>query len=93
MSEWFFNIHVKDYQQMFEKSQRLDPENLLYRYNYYLSLDKSDPTNNKKIRDYASKILQDDSIITNELHSKGALGEYLLMLMTNWSLRQLGMKS
>ncbi len=92
MSEWHFDIDVKDYDAMFKKALVLEPDNLLYQDYYYTMLDKTIPSNKKAAVEYAKKILEPKSSIQIILNSKGAIGERLLGLMTNWSLRILGMK-
>ncbi len=92
MSEWFFGIDVPDYEAMFQKAMLLEPNNLLYQRIYYMDLDKTIPGNKKAAMEYAKKILDKDSPIQKTLKSKGAVGAYLLELMTNSSLEMLGMK-
>ena len=92
MSEWFFGIDVKDYEEMFQKAMLLEPNNLLYQRIYYMDLDKTIPSNKKGAMEYAKKVLAKDSPIQKALKIKGAVGAYLLELMTNSSLEMLGMK-
>lgn len=86
MSEWYFDITVDDYKFMLNKAMILFPDNPIYQRTYYIQLDESDPKNRKPLIDYANTILHDDWI-SNTLENKGAVGEYLLDIMTNWSLR------
>lgn len=91
MSEWYFGIDVKDYENMLEKAMILDPTNILYKDTYYINLDRTIPENRNKAIVYAEMILQKDSLIKEILKQKGALGEYLLGLMVNWSKKVLDM--
>lgn len=84
MSEWYFGIEIEDANQMLEKAAQLDPENLIYKWDYYASLSKENPSNQEVI-DYANLILQQHSPIANSLKMKGSLGEYILEMMTHWS--------
>lgn len=86
MSEWYFGITVDDYKFMLNKAMILAPDNPIYQRTYYIQLDESDPKNRKPLIDYANTILHDDWI-RNILENKGAVGQYLLDIMTNWSLR------
>lgn len=83
MCESFYGISVKDYEKMIEKAKDLDPNNLVYKENYYWGLSKIDPKNPELIA-YAKLILSANSPIREQLKSKGAVGEYLLMLKENW---------
>lgn len=86
MSEWYFGITVADYEAMFKKAMELAPDNLLYKDPYYINLDQTISSNKKLMVEYAQIIIDVDSPIKNILTQKGALGEYLLDLMTHWSL-------
>lgn len=86
MSEWYFGIDVADYERMLEKAMILDPKSLLYKRTYYINLNEHITDNKKKVTEYATMILNRNSSIRKILEAKGAIGEYLLELMTNWSL-------
>lgn len=92
MSEWYFGIDVKDYEDMLEKAMLLNPNNLLYKRTYYLNLDERIYENQKNMIAYAEIVLQENSPIKEILKKKGALGEYLLELMVNWSKKVLCIK-
>jgi hypothetical protein len=85
MSEWFFEIEVKDYEKMLSDATRLEPDNLLYQWSYYDYLDLNDYENRKKVCAYAKMVLEPNSPIKKPLLSKGSLGMYLFGLITNWS--------
>ena len=86
MSEWYFDIELEDADAMIEKAICLDPDNPVYQWDYYCFLDKSISENRKKIKKYAQMVLVEDSPVKEILHTKGSLGEYILDMMTNWSL-------
>ena len=87
MSEWYFGIELEDAEKMYQKALALEPENLLYQWAYYGSLDRSVSQNIQIILSYARMILEENSPIKKVLESKGAIGEYLLKIMTAWSER------
>jgi len=89
MSEWFFGIDTPDYEKMLLDAIRLEPDNMLYMSSYYIMLDKQNPENRKKICEYAKAVLASDSPIPKILNLETSLGEYLFMLITNWSKRVL----
>jgi len=82
-SEWFFDIDVEDYEKMFKDAIRLDPENPLYKSTEYRSLDIGIPKNKKIATSYAKKVLGKNSFIKKTLDSKGAVGEYIWMLLSS----------
>lgn len=84
MSEWYFGLSVQDYKTMLNKAMLLDSNNPIYQRTYYIQLDESDLQNRKPLINYANLILHDESY-AKILESKGAVGKYLLDLMTNWS--------
>jgi hypothetical protein len=86
MSEWFFEIDVKDYEKMLLDAIRIAPDNPLYQWSYYDILPRDTPDNRKRICAYAAMVLKENSPIKTLLISKGSLGEYLLGLITNWSI-------
>jgi len=90
MSEWYFGIDVADYERMLEKAMTLDPDNPLYKRTYYINLDEKIASDKEKMTQYAHITLAKNSPIQQQLETKGAVGEYILGLMTNWSLHLLG---
>ncbi|MGB8467936.1 MAG: hypothetical protein WCE21_02940 [Candidatus Babeliales bacterium] len=83
MGEWFFGITAQDYEAMIEKAKRLEPQNVVYKEDYYWDLyDKNscDP----ELVAYARLLLSAASPARQQLTSKGAVGEYLLELKENW---------
>ncbi len=84
MSEWLFGISVKDYQQMIERAKQLDPDNLIYKEDYYWELYRKDPENPKLIA-YIKIISSENYPIKAQLKTKGSLGEYVLGLKENWA--------
>jgi hypothetical protein len=89
MSEWFFGIEVKDYKKMLSDAMRLEPDNLLYQWSYYINLDLNNYENKKKVCAYTKIALEENSPIKKLLLSKGSLGTYLFGLITNWSKKML----
>jgi hypothetical protein len=85
ISEWYFNIEQKDARAMLQKAMYLAPENILYKWAFYGSLDMRNADNRKLALSYAQIILQEVSPIKAILQKKGALGDYLLDIMVNWS--------
>jgi hypothetical protein len=84
MGEWLFGLEQKDYEEMIEKASQLDPNNILYKENYYYNLKKKDPKNPKLLA-YAKMILSENSPIQQQLRDKGSAGEYILGLKEGWS--------
>lgn len=88
MAEWYFGISQEDYLEMIEKAKKMDPDNLVYKENYYWHLKEKNP-NDSELLEFAQLTLNDNSPIQKQLELKGALGEYLLMLKKNWAKRVL----
>jgi tetratricopeptide (TPR) repeat protein len=84
MSEWYFGIEIEDANQMLKKATQLDPENLIYKWDYYASFSKENPFNPEVIN-YANIVLQANSPIAQLLNEKGSLGKYILGMMKHWS--------
>lgn len=86
MSEWYFGIELVDGEAMVRKAMELEPGNILYQWAYYGLLDLLRVPENKKIAaSYAKIVLEENSPIKEILKSKGAIGAYLLEIMTSWS--------
>jgi tetratricopeptide (TPR) repeat protein len=83
--EWLLDKDTPDYVTMLKEALRLEPNNLLYQWNHYGSLDRENPENRKKICEYAKKVLALDSPIPKILNLESSLGEYLFEILTNWS--------
>ncbi len=84
MSEWFFGIDIEEAEAMIERSLVLDPNNLIYQWIHYGPLGRKNPDNSSVIA-YAEKVLDKDSFIQKTLQQKGAIGDCLLGMMTNWA--------
>lgn len=84
MSEWYFGIDVKDYEDMFERARQLEPKNPLYNKKYYYMLRNKDPKHPELIA-HARMILSENSPVKEQLKDKGMLGEYILGMEENWS--------
>lgn len=82
MSEWYWGIEVEDYGRMFEKAIQLDPDNLIYRRDRIISLNHKDPANYKELKEYYELVLDANSDLNKTLKSKGAVGAYLLGMLT-----------
>lgn len=86
MSEWYFGIEINLVEQMIKRSMELEPNNDLYQWAYYGWLDVHQNKNEKQLATgYAHKILDKNSFIHKTLENKGALGAYLLEIMSSWS--------
>lgn len=85
MSEWYLGITLEKANKMLNESLQLDPENIIYLWSYYGSLDISNAQNKKKSFAYAEFILKDDSPIKKILLDKGSLGEYVFDMMSSWA--------
>ena len=83
MSEWYFEIEIEDVKRMLIKAVTIEPENKLYQWGYYTYLNMSDKKQVEKGIEIAKEILKSPSLIET-LKSKGAVGEYILDMMTNW---------
>ena len=89
MSPWYFNIDSNDIENMMQKAMKLAPDNLVYKWRYYFDLEDNYSQNKDEIVTYSKLILSEDSLIQKELKTKGALGEYILNMMTNWAKRMI----
>lgn len=87
MSEWYFDIEIEDVEKMLQKAMALDPQNPLYQWTYYGSLDTNYVQNKDQIIAYSQLILQNNSPIKKELVTQGALGEYIWSMMKHWAER------
>lgn len=90
MSEWYWGIEVEDYDRMFEKAIQLEPNNPVYHWQHIISLKEKDPANHKELREYYELVLKEDSEIRAILEARGAVGQYLLGMMTHAAKRFLG---
>lgn len=93
MSEWYFGIDVQDYDEMFAKAHALEPENPIYQYNSFISLQPKLPHERQEAESYARMVLSPDSPIQQTLATKGAVGEYLLNILIGTSKEVLGLES
>lgn len=91
MSEWYWEIEVEDYDRMFEKAIQLDPYNLVYRRDRIIRLNHKDPANYKELKKYYELVLDESSDLNKTLRSKGAVGAYLLGMLTCGAKRFFGM--
>lgn len=91
MSEWYLDLTQKDWEHMLQESYRLAPDNILYQWAYYSSLDLDIPDNKKKARAYAQLIIEKNPKLSEELHRRGAFGEYVEDCMSNWAKKVLGL--
>jgi tetratricopeptide (TPR) repeat protein len=85
MSEWYFDITLEEADKMFDKAMRLDPNNMLYKWLYYVNLDRKNPKNIKPLVHYAQLALEQNSPIQKMLLNKGSLGKCLLDMLIHWS--------
>lgn len=85
MSEWYFGLNTDGYQQMLAKATELEPDNMLYKRSYYIHLNRNIASQLAEAKYYAHLILQDDSVLTKQLRSYGALSEYLYCRMQGWA--------
>ncbi len=83
MSEWYWGIEIEDYLRMLDMAMQLEPDNILYRWQRIVHLKEKDPINYKELKEYYENVLKEDSYIQKTLRSKGAVGAYLLRLITN----------
>lgn len=77
LSEWYFDMDIREAQTMMKEAARLEPENQLYQWGSYSGLDPRMEENRAKISSFAQCLLSDDKVI-EELKSKGSLGLYIL---------------
>lgn len=85
MSEWYFGLNTDGYQKMLTKAAELEPDNMLYKRSYYIHLNRNIDIQLTEAKYYAHLILQDDSALTKQLRSYGALSEYLYYRMRGWA--------
>lgn len=82
MSEWYFGIEPEDYNKMLIKAMQLEPSNPVYHWKYIIHLKEKDTANHKELNEYYAMVLNDDSEIRKILEAKGAIGQYILGMMT-----------
>lgn len=87
MSEWYWGIEVKDYEDMFKKAMQLEPYNLVYRRDRIIHLNHKDPSNYEELKAYYQLVLDENSNLHKTLASKGAIGAYLLEMLTTRARR------
>ena len=87
MSEWYFDITVEDADKMRYKAMNLDPNNSVYTWYNYMHLNKNDPNDFKKLKNYVLMILSEDSPIKSVLNPKGSLGKCFFDMMSHWARR------
>lgn len=82
MSEWYFGIEPEDYNKMLIKSMELEPNNSVYHWKHIIHLKEKDPANHKELNEYYALVLKEGSMIRKTLEAKGAIGQYILGMMT-----------
>lgn len=85
MSEWYFGLDADGYQTMLARAAELEPDNMLYKRGYYIHLDRNIVSQLTEAKYYAHLILQNNSTLTRQLKSYGALSEYLYCRMRGWA--------
>lgn len=76
--------------QMIEKAALLDPQNMVYRWQFYPAFRQGDKDGqDHKLLDYAHSVLDQSSPIWRELHQMGTFGEHLYGIMESWAHRWL----
>ena len=83
MSPWFFGIDENDYEAMLEQAHNIEPENVIYKENYYYKLNRINPLDPELIA-YAKMVLQPDSSVKKYLLTKGIIGGYILGMKEGW---------
>lgn len=91
MSEWYFDISYEKVLEMLHKPATLAPDNPIYKWAYYSSINEKDYKDLEEAIKYAQAVLNPNSEIQQILKTKGSLGEYVLEIMTGWAKRTLGM--
>jgi len=89
MSEWYLDLTQKDWEHMLQEAYRLAPNNILYQWAYYSSLDLDIPDNKKIAHSYAQLITEKNSKLFEELHKRGAFGDYIEDCMIGWAKKVL----
>lgn len=87
ISEWYFDIDIEEGMDMITTALNFEPNNVLYSWGYYVYLNMSNMDNQLRALPYAEKILQNELSLKDKLKAKGAIGDYLLEIMTNWFKR------
>lgn len=83
ISEWYFDIEIEEAQSMMKRASQLKPDNILYKWAHYSTLDMREARNKEKMILYAKEALSEQKI-KEELKYKGALGNYLLSSLEYW---------
>ena len=86
--EFFLGIDQRLYENMIEQAKTLDPNNPIYKENYYWSLREKNPVDPELIF-YAKMVVEHNSPVKKYLETKGRIGRYLLGMKENWCKRVL----
>lgn len=84
MSYWYFGVGEGDSELMTDKALRLDPDNLVFQWNYYWDLSRKNISDNDVLK-YIEKVRNENSSIQKTLRAKGAIGECILAMVLFWS--------
>lgn len=85
IADWYMDIGIERIRAMSKKASVLEPDNLLYLWGRYSSLDATNAENLIAMDYYAQKAFEDPASI-EFLKSKGAVGEYILdVQLKNWN--------
>lgn len=85
MADWYMDIGKERIRAMSKKASVLEPDNLLYLWGRYSSLDATNAENLTLMDYYAQKAFEDSASV-EFLKSKGAVGEYILEVqLKNWN--------
>ncbi len=88
ISEWYYDIEIEEALDMMKRASELEPNNILYNWANFSSLDMRDSQNKRKMISYAKQVLSEPKIKEKLIH-KGALGNYLLNSLEYWDKEEI----
>lgn len=84
MSPWYLGITAKDIDNMLDKALLLDVRNPIFQWPHYCIIGCNNPKDVALLA-YADQVFDEHSILVRTLRTHGAVGAYILDMMTYWA--------
>lgn len=91
MSDWYLDLTYNDCIYMAKSAYLSHPDNRLYQWAYYSSLDLTIPENKKMAQDYAKLIIKLEPTLFEEIYKRGSFGNYIQDCMISWAKKVLNL--
>lgn len=88
MAEWYFDLEYEQVSMMIDKAAELEPENKIYKWNYYSNLNPWIADEREEIRIFIKDVFDTNSPLRKELEAKGSVGSYIFDMMSYGLKRQ-----